>query len=313
MKYMHLFGPVPSRRLGVSLGIDLVPHKTCTYDCIYCECGSTTDLTLERKEYVPTAEVLAEIDDFLSRSPVLDSITFAGSGEPTLHRDIGRIVGHVKARYPHYTVAILTNGCLFSEASVRKEVLGADRILPTLNAVSREVFAKIHRPHPGVDPHRIISGLSLLRQEFSGEIWLEVFIVPGVNTTDTELARLKEAIERIQADRVQLNTLDRPCAVAWVRAATRAERERVAAFFDSPKVEIIASARSRREVRSYSGTTQDAIVSTIERRPCTIADLSAMLGLHPSEVHKYLGALLKEGILEERCGDRGSFFKKKEN
>ncbi len=266
---------------------------------------------MERKEYVPTAEVLAEIDDLLSRSPVLDHVTFAGSGEPTLHCDIGWIIYHIKTRYPQYTAAILTNGCLFSEASVRKEVLDADRILPTLNAVSRGVFAKIHRPHPKIDPVRIASGLALLRQEFSSEIWLEVFVVPGVNTAVAELACLKGAIERIRPDRVQLNTLDRPCAVAWVRAATRLELQRIAAFLDSPHVEIVASARSRREVRSFSGTTQDAILSTIGRRPCTVADLSEIVVLYPSEVQKYLEVLLEEGILEERCEERGIFFKKK--
>ncbi|HZD43907.1 MAG TPA: radical SAM protein [Methanomicrobiales archaeon] len=312
MIYKHLFGPVPSRRLGVSLGIDLVPHKTCTYDCIFCECGRTTDLTCERREYVPTEEVLEELDDYLTSHPLLDYITFSGSGEPTLHTGIGNIIHHITSRYPEYRVAILTNGCLLTDESVRMDILEADLIIPTLSAVSQDLFRKIHRPYPGLDPVRIIDGLVELRKEFSHEIWLEVFIVPGINTGAAELARLRSAIERIQPDRVQLNTLDRPGAVEWVRAAGRDELERIADYLDGEHIEIIAPASSRRESPGFSGTIQETIVSTLERRPCTVIDLAEMLGLHPAEVNKYLEVLLEEGLLEERCGERGVFFRKKD-
>ena len=312
MIYKHLFGPVPSRRLGVSLGIDLVPHKTCTYDCIFCECGRTTDLTCERREYVPTEEVLEELDDYLTSHPLLDYITFSGSGEPTLHTGIGNIIHHITSRYPEYRVAILTNGCLLTDESVRMDILEADLIIPTLSAVSQDLFRKIHRPYPGLDPVQIINGLVDLRKEFSHEIWLEVFIVPGINTGAAELARLRSAIERIQPDRVQLNTLDRPGAVEWVRAAGRDELERIADYLDGEHIEIIAPASTRRELQGFSGTVQETIVSTLERRPCTVIDLAEMLGLHPAEVNKYLEVLLEEGLLEERCGERGVFFRKKD-
>jgi len=130
MKFKHLFGPVPSRRLGVSLGIDLVPYKTCTMDCIFCECGKTTNLTIDRKEYVPTAEILDELDAYLKQSPDLDYITFSGLGEPTLHSRIGEILNFLKQNYPRYKVAILTNGTLLFHKELRDEIKNTDIVKP---------------------------------------------------------------------------------------------------------------------------------------------------------------------------------------
>ncbi|MDD4253495.1 MAG: radical SAM protein, partial [Methanoculleus horonobensis] len=192
MAYRHLFGPVPSRRLGISLGIDLVPHKTCSFDCIYCECGRTTDLTCERREYVPTGRVIAELDDFLAKGPDLDYITFAGSGEPTLHTGIGEIIAFIKDRYPRYRVAVLTNSALFTDPDVRAALMRADLVVPSLDAVSEEVFIKINRPSPGTTAERVLKGLLDFAREFSGEIRLEIFIVPDINDTEEELRLLQE-------------------------------------------------------------------------------------------------------------------------
>ena len=210
MKFKHLFGPVPSRRLGVSLGIDLVPHKTCTLNCVYCECGRTADLTLDRKEYVPTDEILNELKHYLDESPALDYITFSGSGEPMLHIKISEIINFLKNNYPGYKVAVLTNGTLFYNKWVRGEVKNADILIPSLDAASNEIFKKINRPHEKLNLKEIINGLAELCREFSGVIWLEIFIVPGLNDTDSELQKIKNIIEKINPDKVQLNTLDRP-------------------------------------------------------------------------------------------------------
>jgi wyosine [tRNA(Phe)-imidazoG37] synthetase (radical SAM superfamily) len=308
MEYKYLFGPVPSRRLGVSLGIDLVPHKTCSLNCIYCECGATTDLTLERREYVPTDRILEELDDFLGPKPALDYITFSGSGEPTLHSGIGTIIRHLRTNHPEYRIALLTNGCLFFRKEVRDEVLGADVIVPSLDAATERAFRRIDRPPKGLDLPEIISGLVALRNEFSGQLWLEVFIVPGINDTDEELAALKRAIERIRPDKIQVNTLDRPGVVDWIRPATEEELAHVLDALHVPGTELIGRPASRTALASFSGDVMDAILQTVRRRPCTVEDLATVFGLHPNEINKYIQVLVEEGSIIEKREERGIFF-----
>lgn len=308
MQYRYLFGPVPSRRLGVSLGIDLVPHKTCSLNCIYCECGATTDLTLERGEYVPTARVIEELDDFLEAKPELDNITFSGSGEPTLHSGIGTIIKHLRTHHPSYRIAVLTNGCLFFRKEVRDEVLEADVIVPSLDAATERAFRRIDRPPRDLDLQEVISGLIALREEFSGEIWLEVFVVPGINDTDEELAALKEAIGRIRPDKIQINTLDRPGVVDWIRPATAEELAHVVEALHIPGTERIGRPASRTDLASFSGDLADAILQTLRRRPCTVDDLATVFGLHRNEINKYIQVLVEKGAIVERREERGIFF-----
>lgn len=307
-RYKYLFGPVPSRRLGISLGIDLVPMKTCTLNCVYCECGRTTNLTIERKEYVPTMSVLSELNHFLSTSPKLDYITFSGSGEPTLHSEIGKIVTFIKKIYSSYKLALLTNGTLFYLNAVRQEVLPVDIILPSLDAASEEVFRKVNRPIRKLEIGTIIDGLVKLRVEFPGKIWLEVFIVPGLNDTQQEIILLRDAIHRIKPDEVQLNTLDRPGTANWVEPATRAELEEIAEHLDWD-TQIIANFQQREQIASYNSDIESAILQTIRRRPCTMDDLSSALGLHPNEINKYLEALLERQKIRTEVMERGTFFR----
>ena len=219
--YQHLFGPVPSRRLGISLGIDLVPMKTCTLDCIYCECGQTTDLTIARGEYVPLESVKAECRHYLDHHPVPDYVTFSGSGEPTLNCHVGEVIRFIQSREQQVPVAVLTNGTLLGDPRVRDELKEAAVVIPSLDAATGRVFRKINRPHPRLDVNTFIDGLVRFRRDFSGQVWLEVFIVPGLNDTLAELTALKQAIAKIAPDRVQLNTLDRPGTVNNIRAADR--------------------------------------------------------------------------------------------
>jgi len=306
MTYTHLFGPVPSRRLGVSLGIDMVPYKTCSLNCVYCECGATTALTLKRDEYMPTDEIIAELDDYLKSEPPLDYITFSGSGEPTLHNGIGCIVNFLKERHPRYKVAVLTNGTLLHDSSLRKEIIGADLVMPSLDVVSEEVFKKVNRPHGAVSVDSMIEGLTALRKEFRGDLWLEILVVPGLNDSESELQMIKKALGRIKPDKVQINTLDRPGAESWVMPAVKDELESISSFLNG---EVIASFRSRKKVRSFSRDIETHIVSTLKRRPCTARDLSAVLGLHLNEVNKYLQLLLESGKITSEEEDRGLFFR----
>lgn len=237
----HLFGPVYSRRLGLSLGIDLVPQKTCTYDCVYCECGGTTVETKIRQEYYPVSGVIRELEQFLSSSPKLDFITFSGSGEPTLSTSIGPVIMYLKDAYPQYRIAVLTNGSLLTDPEVRKELNAADVVLPTLSTVVDVTFSIIHHPASCLHAGDILDGMVKFREEYPREIWLEVFIIPGVNTSPEELSGLKEALLRIRADRVQINTLDRPGTKSWVTPASPAELSRIINILDCPVAEIIPS------------------------------------------------------------------------
>ncbi|NOZ61154.1 MAG: radical SAM protein [Calditrichaeota bacterium] len=308
LNYKYLFGPVPSRRLGISLGVDLVPYKTCSLDCVYCECGRTTNLAHERREYVPTKEVLAELDAFLGSLPELDFVTFSGSGEPTLHSGIGEIIRFLKKNYPQYSIAVLTNATLLSDSAVVEEVLPADIIMPSLDAASEEVFRRLNRPAENLTAKKIIAGLVSLREKFSGELLLEIFVIPGFNDSESELALLKKAVHHIKPDQVQLNSLDRPGAESWVRPALRKRLSEIADFLEW-NTGIIARFSPVAEIRGYDFSTEQAILQTLKRRPCTVEDLSASLGLVPAEVKKYLNGLMEQNMILTEKLERGIFYR----
>ena len=307
--YKYLFGPVPSRRLGMSLGIDLVPKKVCSLNCVYCEVGETTKLTLERKEYIRYDKVIAELEKFMDGNPKVDYITFSGSGEPTLNSRIGDVLNFVKINYPNIKTAVLTNGTLLSDKQVRNELLQADVILPSLDAASKTVFYKIDRPNSNLDINTYINGIVDLRKEFKGEIWLEVLILKNYNDSKNELAKIKEAILQINPDSVQLNTLDRPGTVDGLMPLTTTELQGIVDFWDLPNVEIIASPKQRTDIKSYKGDIETAILETIARRPCTLDDLHDFLGIHVNEINKYLGVLEEKHQIKKETQERGVFYK----
>ncbi len=238
MKLKHIFGPVISRRLGKSLGIDLVPFKTCSLDCIYCECGKTNNLTTERAEYVPTEEVIQELDNYLSTSPDLDYVTFSGSGEPTLHSGIGKIISFLKTNYPDYRIALLTNSTLLGNKDLLEEIKEVDLIIPSLDAVLEKTFKKINRPLTSLTVEDIIKPLINLKNNIKGLIWLEIFIIPGINDSREEITKFKEIIEKMNPDKIQLNSLDRPGTETWIKKAKHFSLEEIAQKLGD-KVEIV--------------------------------------------------------------------------
>jgi len=309
MRYNHIFGPVLSRRLGLSLGIDLVPFKTCSYDCAYCECGHTTRRTIRRQDFFPADEVIAELRDVLSSRPHLDTITLAGSGEPTLARAIGPVIAFVKREYPEYPLTVLTNGSLLADRELRQEILPADRVIPTLTTASQQTFERIHNPDPSLRIDSIIQGMEEFRRIYSGELWLEVFVIPGLNTTDEELAGLRAAIARIRPDRVQLNTLDRPAAEGWVRKASDDELARVADSIGGTEIEVVGRRQTvSRTTRVMTGDV-DLVRATLSRRPSTVEDLVETTGLSGGEVAKILGELEDRGEIESERMARGVFYR----
>jgi len=307
MRYQHLFGPVLSRRLGISLGVDLVTHKICSLNCVYCECGSTTSLTKERKAYVSCDTVCRELDHYWAHNDDPDYITFSGSGEPTLNLALGQVIAHIKKNKPDIRVAVLTNATLMSDPGVRDDLAFADIVVPSLDAVSPRVFSRINQPCSGIQPAEIVAGIAGFAADFSGEIWLEIFILPGVNDTREELQLLKAAIRKIQPHRVQLNTLDRPGTVSSLRPASPEELDRVIRILDEKNVEIIARAGTgTKSIKTADPAS--AVLETIHRRPCTREDLAAILGLPPKKIDLLLAELLAAGSITSRIQARGVFF-----
>lgn len=307
--YKFLFGPVPSRRLGMSLGVDLVPKKFCSLDCVYCEVGKTTKLTVERKEYIKYDKIKQELTHYFENNPNPDYITFSGSGEPTLNISIDKILKFIKQNKPNIPVAVLTNGTLLYEKSVREAILSADVVLPSLDAATEDVFKKINRPAKDLNFDKYIKGLIDFRKEFKGKIWLEVFILPNYNDTENELTEIKNTILKIKPDLVQLNTLDRPGTVLDLCAAKREELQKIVDFLDLYNVEIIAASPERKNIRSYRNDKETAIMETIERRPCTLDDLNKILGIHVNEINKYLDVLEADKKIETVKQDRGTFYR----
>jgi wyosine [tRNA(Phe)-imidazoG37] synthetase (radical SAM superfamily) len=243
----YIFGPVRSRRLGASLGIDLIPYKTCNLDCAYCECGVTTQKTNSRSPWVSIDEALAEITAWMdanrSEYPSL-TLTFAGGGEPTLHSEFGQLARRLKELYPDVSLTLITNGLLFSDPEVRRDAAVFDLVMPSLDAATQSTFEKINRPPAGHTIEGLIEGLAAFRREYTGTIWLEIFIIPGINDLPEELALLRKAALRIAPDRVQLNSLDRAGADPSVRRATPESLLAIAQALAMSNVEIISRASS---------------------------------------------------------------------
>jgi wyosine [tRNA(Phe)-imidazoG37] synthetase (radical SAM superfamily) len=242
----HIYGPIRSRRLGNSLGVDMVPHKTCSLDCVYCECGATTVHTLERREYIDTDSIINEIDGYLLHSPPPDYVTFGGSGEPTLHSGLGRIIKHLKERFPSQKLALLTNSTLLGDSGLREEILPCDLILPSLDAVSDDVFREINAPVAGIDCAGIIAALTALSAEYRGEMWLELFIAPGINDGDDEIDLFREVITQINPTRVQLNSLDRRGTRETLTPAPIELLEGIARRLEPLPVEIVAHTKPQK-------------------------------------------------------------------
>lgn len=298
----HVYGPVPSRRLGRSLGVDLVPFKVCSFDCIYCQLGPTTTKTLHREEYIPVGELVEDVHAALANADRPDYITLAGSGEPTLHVHLGEIIACIK-NLTDIPVALLTNSSLFFRKEVRQDAVLADVLLPSLDAPNEELFERINRPHSGIEFARLIDGLVRFREEYAGRIWLEVFLLKGINDTEAHVAQFNEQIERIRPDRIHLNTAVRPAAEANVLPVAPEDLARLCQLF-GPKASVAAGSDDAQAGRSLE-VTCERVMDLLARRPCTLHDVATGLGIHPNEAAKHIHALLtgRRITVESRDGD----------
>jgi wyosine [tRNA(Phe)-imidazoG37] synthetase (radical SAM superfamily) len=310
MKY--LFGPVNSRRLGLSLGVDLVPAKICNFDCIYCEVGVTTGLTVKRREYPPTNDIKAELEDFFSdleeRSGERpDFVTLTSSGEPTLHTGLGEVVRYVKKRLD-IPVAVLTNGALLTDPQVRLELMAADIVIPSLDAARPSSLEAINRPAPEcADPEEIIEGLTCFTEEFGGEVWLEILLAAGVNDTEEDIDALIAAVDRIRPDRVQLNTVVRPPLELWAQPLPEEKMKQIATRFKEHRVEIIADYRGK-AARKPQQPGKLEILEMLKRRPCTWKDISEATGLDGEDIDRELSELEGSNLIREKIHDGRKYY-----
>ncbi|MCX7821241.1 MAG: radical SAM protein [Brevinematales bacterium] len=311
--YKTIYGPVPSRRLGISLGVDIVPHKICSFNCVYCECGKNTILTTERRDFVPIDFVISEIEDFLSKNPAPDYISISGSGEPTLHSELGTLISKIKKKFPDIKLALLTNSSLLNEKKVREEIYPVDLVLPSLDAATEKAFKKIDRPFNSIKLENIIKGIADLVSEMKNistkkQIWLEIFIIEGINTDEENIYALKKAIEFIKPDKVQLNTLDRPGTEDWVKSTSIETLESIKEKLNLPNIEIISKFKHRDEIKHYRSDIEATILETIKRRPLRLEDISEILGLSKEEIRKYIDILMNENkIIQKTICSNGSY------
>lgn len=303
--YKYLFGPVPSRRLGRSLGIDLTPLKTCSFDCVFCQCGHTKTLTTTRDEYVPFDDVCSEIDRWLAEDGEADVITFAGSGEPTLYSRLGELISYIKEK-TDTPVMLLSNGTLLCDRDVRKEAARADIVKVSLSAWDQTSFETTNRPAPGVTLKSTLTGESDFRREFKGQLWLEVFLMEGFNADREQVDKIAKAAASIHADKIHLNTAVRPPADAAVRPVAH---EKLDSFRDlfTPRAEVIASFKAAPS--NTDAVNAGQLLGLIRRHPATASQMADMFGTKPAQITALLAPLLSSGELKTEARNNEIYYK----
>ncbi len=304
--YKYLFGPVPSRRLGRSLGIDVTPLKTCSFDCLFCQCGCTTNLVTERDEFVPFDEVCAELERWLAEDGATDYITFAGSGEPTLYSRLGELIDFIKAR-TDIPVIVLSNGTLLYRPEVREETARADIVKVSLSAWNDESFRTINRPAPDLSFERLLSGERNFRSVFSGQLWVEVFLMEGVNAEPEQVQQIADFVAKVHPDKIHLNTAVRPPAETMARPVAKEKLKEFSNVF-TPPAEVIASFDATPAVPTDE-LSADELVSLIHRHPSTAAQLAELYVADITAVQTALTLLVEEGKLQKETRDGDVYYK----
>ena len=299
-----VYGPVPSRRLGISLGVDVVPYKNCSYDCIYCQLGKTTDHTIRRRSFVSVDLVMREIKEVINQNSDIDYITFSGSGEPTLNLDICEMITRVKS-FTQIPVAVLTNGSLLWDRRVREDVTRADLVVPSVDAVSEDIFQKVNRPIEGLDVKKVLDGIREFCKDYRGKIYLEIMLVKDVNDSEEEIRRINQFVGELNVDKIQLNTVIRPPGDPSAEPLDEHELLKIKALFD-PKLPVaIVADFDRMTSKAYHKDLEQAIIEFLKRRPARREEMATALGVHPNEIAKYLQALEKSKRIKRLRTENG--------
>ncbi len=303
-KRKSLFGPVPSRRFGRSLGVDLTPYKTCDLDCVFCQLGRTTNKTINREEYVSTEDVIQEIDEWLKTKEEADYITLSGSGEPTLHSRFGEVLQFIRAKSTIPAV-LLTNGTLLYLPEVRDAASHADIVKVSLSAWDQASYEWVNRPHPQLKFHQLVEGQKAFRRQFRGGLWMEVFLVWGMNSTPSDVSRIASLAGEIKPDRIQINTAVRPPAEGFAEPLSMDRMLSLCPLFH-PNAEVIAEFNLEKDLKLEAN--KETVLSMLRRRPCTAGQIAGGFGMHINEVSKYLGHLMRSGQIRQERRDNTIYY-----
>ncbi len=308
-KFHHVYGPVPSRRLGRSLGVDLVPFKTCSYDCVYCQLGKTSKKTIDRKEYVAIEDVLEELELKLRFEAFPDYISLAGSGEPTLNRGIGHLIHRIK-RLTTVPIAVLTNGSLLWIPEVQESLLEADIVLPSLDAGDEVSFRYVNRPHKSISFETMAKGLVDFTEVFSGSVWLEVFLLGGVTGASSAVKKIASLANEIGPERVELNTVSRPPAEEFAFPVNGKKMQEFKKLFPDNVELITENCLGKVPITKQQEANNSDILALLSRRPCTVQGVSVGLGVNPGEAAKRLQLLNQQGDIKVVRSNDMIFYEK---
>jgi wyosine [tRNA(Phe)-imidazoG37] synthetase (radical SAM superfamily) len=303
-KYRYLFGPVPSRRFGRSLGVDLTPYKTCSLNCIFCQLGQTTEKTVARKEYVSTDAVLSELKQWLNKDGEADYITLSGSGEPTLHSRFGEVIEFIRTN-SNIPAVLLSNGTMLHLPEVRDAAHCANIVKCSLSAWDQASYEWVNRPHPQLRFDGLIKGQKDFRKQFKGQLWMEVFLIAGINSIPANVGKIADLAKDIGPDRIQLNTAIRPPSEEYATPLSKNRMQSLTGLFH-PNAEIIAEFKARQS--NHVRANQDTILSMLQRRPCTADQISDVFDMHLNEVSKYLGKLIRTGQIRSDLKKRAVYY-----
>jgi wyosine [tRNA(Phe)-imidazoG37] synthetase (radical SAM superfamily) len=305
----YIYGPVPSRRLGRSLGVDPIPSKTCNYQCIYCQLGKTTNFTNTRSNFIPKYDIQQEIKAAIRQNEGnFDYITFVGSGEPTLYKDLKELIETVK-RESKKPICVITNGSLLYNDDVKQALNLVNVVLPSLDAWDQKSFRKIHRPHPTLNYNKILNGLIKFRNEFNGKFWIEIMLMKNINDSEEQLIKIKEKIDLINPDRVDINVPIRPPTEDWVKIPDKSVFSTLNSIFGSyypinfPEIGNFTT---------YSLDFEKELLNIIERHPLRQNQIFKIFSKNFKKtlLLKKLKKLQKQKIIQKKTYGNVIFWKK---
>lgn len=292
--FKYIYGPVPSRRIGNSLGISPIPEKTCNYSCVYCQLGRTDHLTNKREEFFPLEEILSELKDYNVSEHDIDVVTIVGEGEPTLYSRLGELIIGIK-EISKKPVAVITNGALLYDAELREELMNADMVLPSIDAYNEEIYKKIDRPYGKLNFEAISKGLIDFSKEYKGQLYVEIMLVDGFNSSDEDIESFKEYLNKIDYDKLYINTCVRPPAESHIKPASHDRIAYAVNELNGISIDMLASGSF------YSGieNTYDAVLSISSRHPLSKFELKSFLSSRDMS-EKEVESMIAELRVDER-------------